>query len=160
MNSYSIGIISFILFMIILIGYTNLKKKVPIFRVILVFSFIPYILTLFLYYFMSYNLYFWSYTLLYCFLNILSYFVFYALVKSVSVRILIDLLSTSNFLLTYNAILDDYILKDSFSRRIDLLIENGMISMSSNNLILTKKGKNFIFIIIVIQKLFQIKFSG
>ena len=160
MNSYSIGIISFILFMIILICYTNLKKKVPIFRVILVFSFIPYILTLFLYYFMSYNLSFWSYTLLYCFLNILSYFVFYALVKSVSVRILIDLLSTSNFLLTYNAILDDYILKDSFSRRIDLLIENGMISMSSNNLILTKKGKNFIFIIIVIQKLFQIKFSG
>ena len=73
---------------------------------------------------------------------------------------MIDLLSISNFLLTYNSLLDDYILKDSFPRRLDLLIKHGMISMARSNLILTKKGKNFIYPIIVIQKFYQIKFSG
>ena len=82
------------------------------------------------------------------------------MVKSISVRILIDLFENDNHAIDYLEILDNYLLKDSFYRRVDILISNGMISFSDNYLSLTKKGKKFIYPITLIQKLFQIKLSG
>jgi len=98
--------------------------------------------------------------LIYSFLIILFYFIFYTLVKSISVRILIDLNKNINHSIGYKEVLENYILEDSFYRRVNILIANGMIITSNNYLRLTEKGERYIRPIIRIQKLLQIKLSG
>jgi len=160
MDHYLLGIISFTLFVLITISYTSSSTKIPSFRLMVLFTLIPYIMLLLVSYFNSYNLFFWSYSLIYSFLIILFYFIFYTLVKSISVRILIDLNKNINHSIGYKEVLENYILEDSFYRRVNILIANGMIITSNNYLRLTEKGERYIRPIIRIQKLLQIKLSG
>ena len=103
---------------------------------------------------------FWDLTSLYWLLVMCHFFVFFGLLKSVSVRVLNDLGKSSTHTLDYQKTLNDYLVNESFKKRIELLQANGMILESNSRFILSKKGERLAKGAYFLQGLFSIKESG
>ena len=87
-------------------------------------------------------------------------FYYFSLTKSVSVRILTDLLDSNQKELEYNNLLNSYLTQDSFLNRLDVLLNRNLIVHINNEYTLTKKGRRIASLYIKIQKLFLVKNSG
>ena len=87
-------------------------------------------------------------------------FYYFCLNKSVSVRILTDLLNSNQKELEYNYLLNDYLTQESFSNRINVLLSRNLIIKKTNKYELTKQGRRVVSMYIKIQKLFLVKNSG
>tara|TARA_B110000263_G_C15074309_1_gene403311 strand:- start:139 stop:417 length:279 start_codon:yes stop_codon:yes gene_type:complete len=87
-------------------------------------------------------------------------FYYFSLNKSVSVRILTDLLDSDQKELEYNNLLNSYLTQDSFLNRLNVLLNRKLIVHKNNQYSLTKKGKSVASLYIKIQRLFLVKNSG
>lgn len=87
--------------------------------------------------------------------------IFGAVYKSISLRMMLHLLNQPEKSDYYDAILQNYIRDQSYTNRVDILIEKKMIETSGeNSFSLTKKGEFFARNLWLIQQVFSIKESG
>lgn len=160
MLSYLLGLIAFCLFFCWIIVMLNFLNVRAIFSVLSFSSLAFYILMIIVAYLAKKHLLFWSYSSVYWFLVLLFFFVFFGLVKSVSIRVLFDLLNSTNLKLDYQYLLNEYLIKESYNRRINLLIENKMINLQNGKIVLMKKGRILAAVVAKIQKIFSVRESG
>jgi len=87
-------------------------------------------------------------------------FVFVGLYKSISVRILYDLIQNTDLKLDYNITLNEYLIEESYKKRIDILLKRKMVFVRNGKFLLTDKGKKYIAVYAKVQKVFSINQSG
>ena len=155
-----IGLITFIVFFVLQnILIKLLKKKFP-FYIFLGSSLVSYISTLLMFNLSDKVINIYPYSSFYWFLVMGFLFYYFSLTKSVSVRILTDLLDSNQKELEYNNLLNSYLTQDSFLNRLDVLLNRNLIVHRNNEYTLTKKGRRIASLYIKIQKLFLVKNSG
>lgn len=83
------------------------------------------------------------------------------LYKSISARIICDLYSSPEKCLSVDNIYEQYLLKESFKGRLEMLLDNKyLVKDDDNTYLLTAKGENFAARVKFIQLIYKINFSG
>ena len=155
-----IGLITFIVFFVLQnILIKLLKKKFPLY-IFLGSSLVSYISTLLMFNLSDKVINIYPYSSFYWFLVMGFLFYYFSLNKSVSVRILTDLLDSDQKELEHNTLLNSYLTQDSFLNRLNVLLNRNLIVHENNGYTLTKKGRRVASLYIKFQKLFLIKNSG
>lgn len=103
---------------------------------------------------------FWAYTISFGFGSICFLMVFGAVYKSISLRVLLDLLQAPGRSLETARLMQEYVRKDSFERRIDVMVENGFARSENGSLVLLPKGRRIASSVQAVQNLFAITRSG
>lgn len=104
---------------------------------------------------------FFYYTSLYLFFSMSYFFFFGGVYKSISVRILIELLNAHGNSLNKNIIYKDFVIQDSYKSRLNNLEKNKFItSNKKGDLTLTAKGMILVKLLNFVQKIYKIKFKG
>ena len=85
---------------------------------------------------------------------------FGALYKSISLRILLDLLDRPGHAGLYSAILARYVAAESFENRLTVMQENGFAVPTPAGYALTDKGRRLAGLVGVLHRLFAIERSG
>lgn len=120
-----------------------------------------YIFGLMVIYCMGWAINFFSFSSTFWFLSISVLMIFGAVYKSISLRMMLHLLNQPAKTDTYDAILENYIKNQSYTNRVDILLEKNMIQKEDETLYcLTNKGKFFASLLGGIQQTFSIKESG
>jgi len=160
MMEICVGLITFIVFFVLQnILIKSLKKKFPLY-ILLGSSLVSYISTLLMFNLSDKAINIYPYSSFYWFLVMGFLFYYFSLNKSVSVRILTDLLDSDQKELEYNNLLNSYLTQDSFLNRLNVLLNRNLIVHENNEYTLTKKGRRVASLYIKFQKLFLIKNSG
>src|ERR1700722_13814356 len=107
--------------------------------------------------FLQIPLKFFQFSASYWFWTFSTMMVFFAVYKSISLRMMMNLQRRPS---TLNEILSNYIQQESYTSRIDVLVQNELIKKTSGGYQLTLKGKRCAMIIGLVQKLFNINQSG
>ena len=155
-----VGLITFIVFFVLQnILIKSLNKNFPLY-IFLGSSLVSYIATLLMFNLSDKAINIYPYSSFYWFLVMGFLFYYFSLNKSVSVRILTDLLDSDQKELEYNNLLNSYLTQDSFLNRLDVLLNRNLIVHKKNEYKLTKKGRRVASLYIKFQKLFLIKNSG
>ena len=106
------------------------------------------------------RLHFWALSAAY-WLFVLSFLmVFGAIHKSISLRILLDLLERPQHRDSYQAILDRYVVHESYRDRTGILIAHGLATRGNSGLHLTRKGQRIAAGVSRLQRFFKIVESG
>jgi hypothetical protein len=104
---------------------------------------------------------FFSFSSIYWFLTLSLLMVFGAVYKSISLRMMLHLLNRPKKSDYYDAILQNYIKDQSYTNRINILLEKEMIAESEKDTFrITKKGAFYARNLWLIQQVFSIKESG
>ena len=103
---------------------------------------------------------FWATSITYWFLTLCFLMAFGAIYKSVSLRVLRDLLKTEGRSQSHDAILARYIREESYQRRLALLESEGFALRQPEGYVLTPKGNRLAGVAHVIQRVFRIERSG
>jgi hypothetical protein len=106
------------------------------------------------------NVNFWTMSIVFWFATLLFLMVFGALYKSVSLRILLDLLDRPGRAGLYSAILARYVAAESFESRLAVMQENGFAVPTPAGYALTDKGHRLARLVGALQRLFAIERSG
>ena len=155
-----VGLITFSMFFILQgILIVLFKKKFPLY-IFLISSLLSYICILIMIGLFTKVVNIYTYSSFYWFLVMASLFYYFCLTKSVSVRILTDLLDDDLKELEYNVLLNSYLTQDSFLNRLNVLLHRNLISLKEKGYKVTEKGGRVASLYIKIQKLFLIKNSG
>ena len=155
-----VGLITFIVFFVLQnILIKSLNKNFPLY-IFLGSSLVSYIATLLMFNLSDKAINIYPYSSFYWFLVMGFLFYYFSLNKSVSVRILTDLLDSDQKELEYNNLLNSYLTQDSFLNRLNVLLSRNLIVHENNEYTLTKKGRRVASLYIKFQKLFLIKNSG
>ena len=160
MMEICVGLITFIVFFVLQnILIKSLNKNFPLY-IFLGSSLVSYIATLLMFNLSDKAINIYPYSSFYWFLVMGFLFYYFSLNKSVSVRILTDLLDSDQKELEYNNLLNSYLTQDSFLNRLNVLLSRNLIVHENNEYTLTKKGRRVASLYIKFQKLFLIKNSG
>ena len=154
------GLITFIVFFCLQNIFIKLLKKKFTLYIFLSSSLVSYISILLMFNFSDKVINIYPYSSFYWFLVMGFLFYYFSLKKSVSVRILTDLLDSDQKKLEYNHLLNNYLTQDSFLNRLNVLLNRNLIVHENNGYTLTKKGRRVASLYIKFQKLFLIKNSG
>ena len=103
---------------------------------------------------------FWHLSATYWFLVLCFLMVFGAVYKSISLRILADLLKQPTRSELYACILGRYIEQESYMSRLEVMMSNGLAVRLPAGFQLTAKGRRIAAIIYTIQQAFNIQRSG
>jgi len=103
---------------------------------------------------------FWTTSIIFWFATMIFLMVFGALYKSVSLRILVDLFARPAQAELYSAILQRYIVTESFENRLALILENKWAIPPSAGYALTERGEGLARLIAALQRMFAIQRSG
>jgi hypothetical protein len=103
---------------------------------------------------------FWAISAIFWFPTMVFLMAFGALYKSVSLRILVDLLDAPGNAELCSTILQRYIAAESFQARLALMLENKWTIRSSAGYALTKTGRRLARLVAVLQRMFAIQRSG
>jgi hypothetical protein len=106
------------------------------------------------------NANFWTVSIVFWFATLLFLMAFGALYKSVSLRILLDLLDRPGHTGLYSAILGRYVAAESFESRLAVMQENGFAVRTPAGYALTDKGRRLAGLVGALHRLFAIKRSG
>src|SRR5205823_13309236 len=106
------------------------------------------------------KLHFWALSAAYWFLVLSFLMVFGAIYKSISLRILLDLLERPQHRDSYEAILDRYVVHESYRDRTRILIAHGLATFGDPGLHLTRRGQRIAVGVSQLQRFFKIKESG
>ena len=106
------------------------------------------------------NANFWSVSIVFWFATLLFLMAFGALYKSVSLRILLDLLGRPGHAGLYSAILARYVAAESFESRLTVMQENGFAVATPAGYALTDKGRRLARVVGALHRLFAIERSG
>jgi hypothetical protein len=100
---------------------------------------------------------FFEFSSSYWFFSFSMMMVFFAVYKSISLRMMLDL---ENKPATLELILSEYIQQESYKERLNILIQNGFVDGAPQGYQLSLKGKKYATVILYIQKIFSINQSG
>ena len=103
---------------------------------------------------------FWPFSATYWFLAVCFLVVFGAVYKSVSLRILGDLLEQRTRAMLYEEILDGYVRRESFKARLEVIVNEGLATRNGELYELTPKGRRLAGFVAGLQRAFNIKKSG
>ena len=103
---------------------------------------------------------FWPFTALFWFLFLIFLVFFLVVYRSVSLRLLSELLDRPGHREAYDALLDDYLRLETLEARLGLLIETGNAGRTEAGLQLTDRGRRNGRFVATLQRLFRIEFSG
>jgi hypothetical protein len=103
---------------------------------------------------------FWMLSIFFWFPAVAFLMVFGAVYKSISLRILVDLLARPAHTELYSAVLARYVEAESFERRLDVMLENGFATLTPEGYALTDKGRRLTHGLSALQQLFAIETSG
>jgi hypothetical protein len=103
---------------------------------------------------------FWSMSATYWFLSLSFLMVFGAIYKSISLRILLHLLNQPGRSDRYQAVLDRYVKEESYQRRLEVMVANGLATRESLGLQLTTRGHRIASLARAVQVLANIRRSG
>ena len=106
------------------------------------------------------NANFWSVSIVFWFATLLFLMAFGALYKSLSLRILLDLLGRPGHAGHYSAILAHYVAAESFENRLMVMHESGFAVPTPAGYALTDKGRRLASVVGVLHQLFAIERSG
>jgi len=160
MNAYLLGILAVAIFVCWLVVAIKILQIRAYLTLLTLSSILIYLLITSVVYVANIDLLFWSFTAIYWFLVMTYFFVFFGFLKSISVRTLLNLLRVRDNTLDYKFIYEEYVVKDSYTKRIEILLKRDTVFMEQGKLLLTKKGKKFISLYAKVQKIFMIEQSG
>ena len=103
---------------------------------------------------------FWTTSIIFWFATMIFLMGFGALYKSVSLHILVDLLARPGQAELCSAILQRYIVTESFENRLALILENKWAIPTSAGYALTERGEGLARLIAALQRMFAIQRSG
>lgn len=103
---------------------------------------------------------FWRMSAAYWFLTGSFLMMFGAIYKSISLRILLDLLDQPSWSDRHQAILDRYVERESYEERLRILAKDGLATRSPAGFQLTPKGRRLAAAVKRCQDLFRIAQSG
>lgn len=103
---------------------------------------------------------FWPLSASYWFLTLCFAMAFGAIYKSISLRILLDLLHRPGRSDTHEAILKRYVQQESYHERVRILVANGMATRERTGFQLTRKGRRLAAAVHTVQMFFRIERSG
>jgi hypothetical protein len=103
---------------------------------------------------------FWLLSTFYWFPAMVFLMVFGAVYKSISLRILLDLLARPAYAELYSGLLVRYVETESFERRLEVMLENSFATLTPDGYALTDKGRRLARGVTALQRLFAIKQSG
>jgi hypothetical protein len=102
----------------------------------------------------------WRAFILFCFLTVSYLMVFGAVYKSVSLRMLLDLLHAPSHRLAKKELNRKYIEQESFEGRINVMLSQGLADRRDGKLLLTAKGRRVARVTHGLQRTFGIHKSG
>ena len=108
----------------------------------------------------SRNANFWTTSVFFWFPTTVFLMGFGAVYKSVSLRILLELLVRPGYAESYSVIMARYVAAESFEKRLAVMRESGLAVASSDGYGLTGKGRLLARIVGALQRLFAIERSG
>lgn len=103
---------------------------------------------------------FWPFSAIYWCLSLIFLMIFGAVYKSISLRILLDLLERPGRSDDYAAVLQRYVSEESFERRLRVMLDAGFAARDANGFRLTEKGRRIATIVRGVQAAFAIEASG
>ena len=103
---------------------------------------------------------FWPFSATYWFLVLCFLMGFGAIYKSISLRILLDLLNQPGRADRYEGILHRYVQQESYQRRLNILVEAGLATRGRAGYEVTRRGRQRAAIVHALQGLFKIECSG
>jgi hypothetical protein len=103
---------------------------------------------------------FWPFSAAYWFLSLIFLMVFGAVYKSISLRILLDLLERPGRSDEYAAVMQRYVSEESFERRLLVMLDAGLAARGADGFRLTEKGRRISSIVRRVQAVFAIEASG
>ena len=103
---------------------------------------------------------FWPASATYWFLAACFLMGFGAIYKSISLRILLDLLNRPGRADRYEGILNRYVQEESYQRRLSVLQEAGLAIRGAAGYEVTPKGRRLAAVVDALQRLFRIESSG
>ena len=103
---------------------------------------------------------FWTYSASYSFFSLCFLMAFGAVYKSLSLRILLDLMDKPDRCDSYDNIYKRYLVEDSFQNRLTLIRDKDLVRMSGERYVLTERGKALSSRVHALQRLFGISRSG
>ena len=106
------------------------------------------------------NVNFWVVSIVFWFPTLAFLMGFGAVYKSISLRILLDLLLRPGHAEAYSAILARYVAAESFESRLDVMLKNDFAVLTSAGYSLTDKGRRLAGMVSTLQRLFAIQRSG
>jgi hypothetical protein len=106
------------------------------------------------------HLLFWYFSAAYCFLTLSFLMVFGAVYKSISLRILLELLERAGGTDSYDSLLERYVAGSSFSDRLEIMISAQLATRSSTGYALTGRGRLIARAVAAMQRAFGIARSG
>lgn len=155
--SYLLGLFATILYLLLTVFFLRLTNKISPIK-IMIFSILPAYCIVF---FIGQEVEFWGYSSIFFSGVIIILFVFGGLYKSISVRILCDLLESKSRGLLIEKIFEKYLLEESFRGRLDILVKSEVLERNNNDIyILSKKGKKLYYFVSFFQYLYGVKNSG
>jgi hypothetical protein len=103
---------------------------------------------------------FWPYSVSYWFC-VLSFIVFFgAIYKSISLRILLDLLKRPERRDSYQRVLETYVVRESYQNRLEVVQAKSLAKRIDNSFVLTGRGRRIASLIDRLQRAFAIERSG
>jgi hypothetical protein len=106
------------------------------------------------------RLQFWNFSSTYWFFTLVFLMTFGAIYKSISLRILLDLLGRPGHADSYAAILARYVHEESYEHRLGVILDNKYAARSANGFELTDKGRRLASKVQRVQQIFAIRQSG
>lgn len=86
-------------------------------------------------------------------------FLYSGLYRSISVKIMINLYLKKASINVDNFYKNEF-KKNSFDKRVKILVDNGFLKKKNKHLILSQRGKKYLKIFKIAQQMYKIKFSG
>jgi hypothetical protein len=106
------------------------------------------------------NVNFWSYSVTYWFFCACFIVFFGAVYKSISLRILLDLLNRPDRSDSYQHVLEAYVIQESYQTRLAVVDAKHLATRVNNRLVLTPRGRRVTLLIDRLQRAFAIERSG
>jgi hypothetical protein len=103
---------------------------------------------------------FWSYSVTYWFFGACFIVFFGAVFKSISLRILLDLLNRPDRRDSYQRVLETYVIQESYQNRLAVVQAKLLASRVDNCFVLTERGRRLASLIVRLQRAFAIERSG
>jgi hypothetical protein len=103
---------------------------------------------------------FWVFTASYCFLTLGFQMAFGAVYKSLSLRILTNMLQQPGRADSYEAIFSRYLVEDSYQNRLAVTQEKGLVKLQDGHYELTESGRKLASRTQAVQRVFGILRSG
>ena len=154
------GICGFAVYFVVVVCLLRLLQRKAPALVAITASVLVYVAVLVIVMLSDWVVMFWYLSATYWFLVLCFLVVFGAVYKSISLRILFDLLNRPARSELYARILEHYIEQESYMSRLQVMMSNGLAVQLPTGFQLTEKGRRIAATVRAIQQAFNIQRSG